>query len=147
MFAELLSFRLLPRLSCIGSIRQSFADDTPLGWPLLGASLSRAIRWALIAEQRDQTVKYAIALRLGTAEAGRAAAFHSRWPQAPHLPGPARPRPGSARDLRLQLHRRQACAAESMATEVSRGLVACSVTVLWPAAGLRCDFRNLPLKQ
>ncbi|MGW0765338.1 isochorismatase family protein [Streptomyces sp. NPDC002676] len=31
--------------------------------------------------------------------------------------------------------------------EVSGGLVACSVTVVWPAAGLRCDFRNLPLKQ
>lgn len=53
-------------------------------------------------------VKYATALRSGTAEAGT--------------------RVGEVR-------------------EVSRGLVACSVTVLWPAAGLRCDFRNLPLKQ
>lgn len=25
--------------------------------------------------------------------------------------------------------------------------MACSVTVLWPAAGLRRDFRNLPMKQ
>lgn len=33
------------------------------------------------------------------------------------------------------------------ARKVGGGRVACSVTVLGPAAGLRCDFRNLPMKQ
>lgn len=41
----------------------------PPGWPALGGSLTRAIRWDLIAQQYDQMVKYATALRLGTAEA------------------------------------------------------------------------------
>ncbi|WP_234375870.1 transposase [Streptomyces sp. CB01373] len=44
-------------------------DDTPPGWPALGASLTRPIRWDLIEQQYDQMVKYATALRLGTAEA------------------------------------------------------------------------------
>ncbi|MET8509792.1 Tn3 family transposase [Streptomyces sp. NPDC004787] len=68
-FTELLNFRLLPRLKNIGAIRLYRPDDTPPGWPALGASLTRPIRWDLIAQQYDQMVKYATALRLGTAEA------------------------------------------------------------------------------
>ncbi|GAA2268141.1 Tn3 family transposase [Streptomyces atrovirens] len=68
-FTELLNFRLLPRLKNIGSIRLYRPDDAPPGWPTLGASLTRPIRWALIEQQYDQMVKYATALRLGTAEA------------------------------------------------------------------------------
>ncbi|MFE7245344.1 Tn3 family transposase [Streptomyces sp. NPDC057580] len=68
-FTELLNFRLLPRLKNIGSIRLYRPDDSPPGWPALGASLTRAIKWDLIAQQYDQMVKYATALRLGTAEA------------------------------------------------------------------------------
>ncbi|GCB52012.1 Tn3 family transposase [Streptomyces sp. NL15-2K] len=69
-FTELLNFRLLPRLKNIGSIRLYRPDDAPPGWPALGGSLStRAIKWDLIAQQYDQMVKYATALRLGTAEA------------------------------------------------------------------------------
>ncbi|GGY47465.1 Tn3 family transposase [Streptomyces tanashiensis] len=68
-FTELLNFRLLPRLKNIGSIRLYRPDDTPPGWPALGGSLTRSIRWELIAQQYDQMVKYATALRLGTAEA------------------------------------------------------------------------------
>ncbi|WP_416351871.1 Tn3 family transposase [Streptomyces sp. NEAU-H22] len=41
-FTELLNFRLLPRLKNIGSIRPYRPDDTPPGWPALGASLSAA---------------------------------------------------------------------------------------------------------
>ncbi|MEV7234622.1 Tn3 family transposase [Streptomyces sp. NPDC051020] len=68
-FTELLNFRLLPRLKNIGSIRLYRPDDDPPGWPALGGSLTREIRWDLIAQQYDQMVKYATALRLGTAEA------------------------------------------------------------------------------
>ncbi|WP_327129513.1 Tn3 family transposase [Streptomyces sp. NBC_01727] len=68
-FTELLNFRLLPRLKNIGSIRLYRPADTPPGWPALGGSLTRPIRWDLIAQQYDQMVKYATALRLGTAEA------------------------------------------------------------------------------
>ncbi|MGW4075314.1 Tn3 family transposase [Streptomyces asiaticus] len=68
-FTELLSFRLLPRLKNIGSIRLYRPDDTPPGRPALGPSLTRPIRWDLIEQQYDQMVKYATALRLGTAEA------------------------------------------------------------------------------
>ncbi|MFE1327044.1 Tn3 family transposase [Streptomyces sp. NPDC058735] len=68
-FTELLNFRLLPRLKNIGSIRLYCPDDFPPGWPALGGSLTRPIRWDLIEQQYDQMVKYATALRLGTAEA------------------------------------------------------------------------------
>ncbi|CAM5321165.1 hypothetical protein SABIM44S_00345 [Streptomyces abikoensis] len=68
-FTELLNFRLLPRLKDIGSIRLYRPDDDPPGWPALGGSLTRSIKWDLIAQQYDQMVKYATALRLGTAEA------------------------------------------------------------------------------
>ncbi|MFI1422070.1 Tn3 family transposase [Streptomyces sp. NPDC020731] len=71
-FTELLNFRLLPRLKNIGSIRLYRPDDDPPGWPALGASLTRAVKWDLIEQQYDQMVKYATALRLETAEAEQA---------------------------------------------------------------------------
>ncbi|MER5933894.1 Tn3 family transposase [Streptomyces sp. NPDC002054] len=53
-FTELLNFPLLPRLKNIGSIRLYRPDDTPPGWPALGASLTRPIRWELIEQQYDE---------------------------------------------------------------------------------------------
>ncbi|MFG2949237.1 Tn3 family transposase [Streptomyces adustus] len=50
-FTELLNFRPLPRLKNIGSIRLYRPDDDPPGWPALGGSRTRAIRWDLIAQQ------------------------------------------------------------------------------------------------
>jgi len=70
-FTYLLGFRLLPRLKHIGAARLSrpSAGDGE-SWPALTPILSnRAIDWHLIAQQYDQLVKYATALRLGTAEA------------------------------------------------------------------------------
>lgn len=67
-FTELLGFRLLPRLKNIGSIRLYWPDDTVRAYARIGPVLTRPIRWELIAQQYDQMVKYATALRLGTAE-------------------------------------------------------------------------------
>lgn len=67
-FTELLGFRLLPRLKNIGTIRLYRPDDTGTAYAQLGPVLTRPIRWDLIAQQYDQMVKYATALRLGTAE-------------------------------------------------------------------------------
>jgi TnpA family transposase len=69
-FAHLLGFQLLPRLKNIASQRLYRPDDTDPGrWGHLGPALTRPIRWDVIAQQYDQMVKYATALRLGTAEA------------------------------------------------------------------------------
>lgn len=66
-FTELLGFRLLPRLKNIGSIRLYRPDgDTP--YAAIAPVLTRPIRWDLIAQQYDQMVKYATALRLGAAD-------------------------------------------------------------------------------
>jgi TnpA family transposase/DNA-binding cell septation regulator SpoVG len=67
-FTYLLNFRLLPRLKNIGVQRLYRVDDIA-DYPSLVPVMSRAIRWDLIAQQYDQLVKYATALRLGTAEA------------------------------------------------------------------------------
>jgi TnpA family transposase len=66
-FTELLGFRLLPRLKNIGSIRLYRASDTD-AYPNLEPVLTRPIRWELVAQQYDQMIKYATALRLGTAD-------------------------------------------------------------------------------
>ena len=65
-FTELLGFRLLPRLKNIGAI-QLYRPDDAMTYPLLADVLTRSIRWELIAQQYDQMVKYATALRLGSA--------------------------------------------------------------------------------
>jgi TnpA family transposase len=66
-FSHLLGFRLLPRLKDIGSQRLYRVDDA-VRHPHLEDVCTRPIRWDLIAQQYDQMVKYATALRLGTAE-------------------------------------------------------------------------------
>jgi TnpA family transposase len=68
-FCHLLGFKLLPRLKQIGAQRLYRPDgdwEAPEG---VGPALTRPIRWEIIAQQYDQMVKYATALRLGTAEA------------------------------------------------------------------------------
>jgi TnpA family transposase len=67
-FCELLGFRLLPRLKRIGSVRLYRPAESARPWPELTTVLTRPIRWDLIAQQYDQMVKYATALRLGTGE-------------------------------------------------------------------------------
>jgi TnpA family transposase len=70
-FTHLLGFRLLPRLKNIG--KASLYRPSPgegEAWPILDPVLStKTIDWDVIAQQYDQMVKYATALRLGTAEA------------------------------------------------------------------------------
>ncbi len=52
----------------IGSIRLYRPTEDATAYGQLGPVLTRPIRWNLIAQQYDQMVKYATALRLGTAE-------------------------------------------------------------------------------
>ena len=60
---------LLPRLKAIGSQRLSRPDmGHAAAYPNLQPVLRRPINWELIRQQYDQMVKYATALRLGTAE-------------------------------------------------------------------------------
>ena len=69
-FTKLLGFQLMPRLKAIHSQRL-YRPDTgkPDAYPNLQPVLSRPIDWELIRRQYDEMVKYATALRLGTAEA------------------------------------------------------------------------------
>jgi TnpA family transposase len=70
-FAHLLGFQLLPRLKNVGSARlyrPGLEEDE--AWPELEEVLSnKTIDWEIIGRQYDQMIKYATALRLGTAEA------------------------------------------------------------------------------
>lgn len=69
-FCHLLNFQLLPHLK--GLHRQKLYRPTtgqPDTYPHLQAILTRPIRWELIRQQYDQMIKYATALRVGTADA------------------------------------------------------------------------------
>lgn len=68
-FCRLLGFRLLPRLKAIHSQRL-YRPETGRSdaYPNLQLVLSKAIDLELIRQQYDQMIKYATALRLGTAE-------------------------------------------------------------------------------
>ncbi len=68
-FCRLLGFQLLPRLKDIGSQKLYLPDSgQPDAYPDLKPILTKAIDWELIRQQYDPMVKYATALRLGTAE-------------------------------------------------------------------------------
>jgi TnpA family transposase len=69
-FCHLLGFELLPRLK--GLARQKLyrpEAEGPGDYPGLRPVLTRPINWDLIRRQYDEMVKYATALRLGTADA------------------------------------------------------------------------------
>jgi len=66
-FCRLLGFELLPRLKAIATQRLYRPDDSS-AYRGLAPVLSRTIDWELIAQQYDQMVKYATALKLGTAD-------------------------------------------------------------------------------
>ncbi|MFL5704032.1 MAG: Tn3 family transposase [Ktedonobacteraceae bacterium] len=68
-FCHLLGFQLMPRIKNIHAQRLSRpqAGDAD-AYPNLKLILSKPINWDLIKQQYDQMIKYATALRLGTAE-------------------------------------------------------------------------------
>jgi TnpA family transposase len=65
---RLLGFDLLPRIKQINKVRlyRPAAGD-PDAYPALMPALTRPIRWELITQQYDQMIKYATAIRAGTA--------------------------------------------------------------------------------
>ena len=68
-FCRLLGFQLLPRLKAIHSQKLSRPSvGQPDAYKNLQAVLTKPIDWELIRQQYDQMVKYATAIRLGTAE-------------------------------------------------------------------------------
>lgn len=68
-FCHLLKFQLMPRFKRIGAQKLSLPDiGLKDAFPNLKLILTRPIDWDLIQQQYDQMIKYATALRLGTAE-------------------------------------------------------------------------------
>lgn len=65
---KLLGFDLLPRIKRINKVKlyRPAAGEAGL-WPSLGPAMTRPIRWDSIAEQYDQMLKYATAIRVRTA--------------------------------------------------------------------------------
>lgn len=69
-FCHLLGFQLMPRFKNLHKQKLSPPDvDSAEQYPHLQPILQEAIDWELITRQYDEMVKYATALRLGTAEA------------------------------------------------------------------------------
>jgi TnpA family transposase len=68
-FCHLLGFQLMPRLKNIyeQKLYRPKAGE-PNAYPNLKLILTRPIDWALIKQQYNQMIKYATAMRLGTAE-------------------------------------------------------------------------------
>lgn len=68
-FCHLMGFQLMPRLKAIHS-QKLYRPDSGMSdaFPNLQPILTRPINWELIRQQYDQMIKYATALRLGTAE-------------------------------------------------------------------------------
>ncbi len=68
-FCHLLGFQLLPRLKNLHA-QKLYRPETgqPDAYPNLQHVLTRPIRWELIRQHYDEMIKYATALRLGTAE-------------------------------------------------------------------------------
>jgi TnpA family transposase len=69
-FCHLLGFQLLPRLKNLHA-QKLYRPETgqPDAYPNLQNILTRPIRWELIRQHYDEMIKFATALRLGTAEA------------------------------------------------------------------------------
>jgi TnpA family transposase len=71
-FSHLLGFQLMPRLKGIHAQKLYLPFATPADgsarYPRLEPVLARPINWELIRQQYDEMIKYATALRLGTAD-------------------------------------------------------------------------------
>ena len=68
-FCYLIGFDLLPRLRAISSQKLYVpGTNAKTSYPNLLAILTRPINWALLEQQYDEMVKYATALREGTAD-------------------------------------------------------------------------------
>jgi TnpA family transposase len=66
--SRLLGFDLLPRLKRISKVKLYLpATGEPNAYPRLTPALTRPIRWDVIASQYDSMIKYATAIRVGTA--------------------------------------------------------------------------------
>jgi TnpA family transposase len=81
-FTHLLGYQLLPRLKNIGATRL-YRPSPDATYPGLEPVCTRAIDWDLIIAEYDQMVRYATALRLGTAEAGQILARFSSGAKHP----------------------------------------------------------------
>jgi TnpA family transposase len=65
---RLLDFDLLPRIKRINKVRlYRPATGEPDAYRRLASALTRPIRWDIVAEQYDQMIEYATAIRAGTA--------------------------------------------------------------------------------
>ncbi|MCW2628477.1 MAG: hypothetical protein QOF66_3328 [Mycobacterium sp.] len=65
---RLLGFDLLPRIKRINKVKlYRPAAGEPDLWPGLAPAMTRPIRWDRVGEQYDQMLKYATAIRVGTA--------------------------------------------------------------------------------
>jgi len=68
-FCHLLGFELMPRLKGIGAQKLNRPEAGRAGdYPNLQSVLTRPIDWELIRQQYDEMIKFATALRLGTAQ-------------------------------------------------------------------------------
>lgn len=68
-FCHLLGFNLMPRLKNIARQKLFLPDAAARNaYPNLTPVLARAINWELIRQQYDEMIKFAVALKLGTAE-------------------------------------------------------------------------------
>ncbi len=67
---RLLGFDLLPRIKQINKVKLYGPDAADRdAFPLLKPALTRTIRWELIEQNYDQMIKFATAIRVGTASA------------------------------------------------------------------------------
>jgi TnpA family transposase len=100
---RLLNIELLPRIKQINHVRlyRPAAQDAGR-FPNLRAAMTRPIRWDVIENNYDQVIKYATAIRTGSASTE---AVLSRFTRGllPRLPGHAGDRPCPAHPVRRPL--------------------------------------------